>query len=575
MSIRLCYNLLHMWKRWLPVVILFLIAVCGVWFWSLGSLPEAQAQAIVLETSEGSVEVRVEGGEAWQQASAGQVLHVGDRVRAGSDGRAVVRWDGLGETVLGSNTELLLKSDAPVQGTDERSVEVRLEVGRIWTRLLRLIDVDAGFVVETPEIVATVRGTSFDLSHVDGRSELWVTESSVEADSGRTSLVVPEGRSAVFTKGGSPTSTERISLLTQDPWRRTNLERDQVFFGEVRDALRERVGLDRVPTNRTLQRLSLLSETVHSRFASEERKQAQASLYVVRRLALARRTAEGGRSGLAYQEWSRFEAEMKARVAGKEGEMWRQVFRSALSLGLRLYDDVMPNTAAYRLKQDVEDARLAVATAPAERLAVQLAIVDSRVTEGRHALRKGFFPDAGQMATIAEQGLKNVNRELDGAELPAQTRSVLRRKAAALLARIEALSADVAAGEQATVVPVEVLPETTTSTATTTLPMVPATSTVPVTPPAVRPVSLSVTPSQANVPMFGQVPFTVRATLSDGQTRDVTSQAKVTLSDLARGSIIRGLFTAGQTLGPVRVLVTYEQDGIKMSGAIDINVIDQ
>lgn len=564
-----------MWKRWLPVVILFLIAVGGVWFWSLGSLPESRDQAMVLGTVEGSVEVRATGGETWQPAGAGQVLQTGDRIRVGSEGSAVVRWDGLGETVLGPNTELLLKSDAPVQGTDERSVELRLEAGRIWTRLLRLVEVDAGFMVETPEIVATVRGTSFDLSHIDGRSELWVTESSVEADSGRTSLVVPEGRSAVFTKGSSPTSTERISLLTQDPWRRTNLERDQIFFGEVRDTLRERIGLNRVPTNRTLQRLSFLSESVHSRFASEERKQTQASLYVVRRLALARRTADGGRSGLAYQEWSRFEAEMKARLVGEEAELWRGVFRSALSLVLRLYDDVMPNTPAYRLKQDIEDARLAVATAPVERFAVQLAIVDSRVTEGRHALSQGSFPDAGQMTTIAEQGLKNVNRELEGAELPSAARTVLRRKAAALLARIEALSADVKAGEQAVAVPVVVLPETTTSTATTTLPVTPATSTVPVPPPAVRPISLSVNPAQATVPVFGQVPFTVRLSLSDGQTRDVTSQAKTTLSDLARGSIIRGLFTAGQTLGPVRVLVTYEQDGVKMGGAIDINVVDR
>ncbi len=564
-----------MWKRWVPVVVLFLIAMGGVWFWSLGSLPESKDRAIIVDSFEGSVEVRATGDETWKQVSAGRVLQAGDSVRTGSDGHAIIRWDGLGESELGANTEVLLKSDAPVQGTDERSVELRLEAGRIWTRLLRLIDVDAGFVVETPEIVATVRGTSFDLSHVDGRSELWVAESSVEAESGRMSLIVPEGRSAAFAKGSAPTSTERISLLTQDPWRRTNLERDQVYFGEVRDALRGQVGLDRVPTNRTLQRLSLLSESVHSRFAAEDRKQAQASFYIVRRLALARRTAEGGRSGLAYQEWSRFEAEMKARLVGKEAEMSREIFRVALSLGLRLYDDVMPNTSAYRLKQDIEDARLAVAVAPAERLAVQLAIVDSRVTEGRHALRKGSFPDAGQMATIAEQGLKNVNRELEGADLPSAPRTVLRRKAAALLARIEALSADVAAGEQAVAVPIEVLPETTTSTATTTLPVTPATTTVPVPPPAVRPVSLNVTPSQANVPMFGQVPFTVRVTLSDGQTRDVTGQAKVTLSDLARGSVIRGLFTAGQTLGPVRVLVTYEQDGVTLGGAIDITVIDR
>lgn len=566
-----------MWKRWLPVVLLFLIAMGGVWFWSLGSLPASKDQAIILDSFEGSVEVRATGDGTWKQVSAGHVLQAGDRVRAGSDGHAVIRWDGLGESELGANSEVLLKSDAPVQGTDERSVELRLEVGRIWTRLLRLIDVDAGFVVETPDVIATVRGTSFDVSTKNGLTEVWVAQSAVEIDGDKMSVVVPEGRSAVFPVGALPsvTGTQRISLLTQDPWQRTNLERDQVFFGEVRDALRGQVGLDRVPTNRTLQRLALLSESVHSRFASEDRKQAQASLYVVRRLALSRRTAEGGRSGLAYQEWSRFEAEMKARLVGEEAEMWREVFRSALSLGLRLYDDVMPNTSAYRLKQDIEDARLAVATAPAERLAVQLAIVDSRVTEGRHALRKGSFPDAGQMATIAEQGLKNVNRELEGADLPSAPRMVLRRKAAALLARIEALSADVAAGEQAVAVPIEVLPETTTSTAMSTLPVTPATSTVPVPPPAVRPVTLNVTPSQANVPMFGQVPFTVRVTLSDGQVRDVTSQAKVTLSDLARGSVIRGLFTAGQTLGPVRVLVTYEQDGIKMSGTIDINVIDR
>ncbi|MCR4256607.1 MAG: hypothetical protein NUW08_02780, partial [Candidatus Uhrbacteria bacterium] len=68
------------------MLILFLIALGGVWFWSLGSLPrEVAPRAAVVET-EGSVAVKPAVGTE-EPARVGMPLEEGATITTGLDGK--------------------------------------------------------------------------------------------------------------------------------------------------------------------------------------------------------------------------------------------------------------------------------------------------------------------------------------------------------------------------------------------------------------------------------------------------------------------------------------------------------
>ncbi|MCC7522428.1 hypothetical protein IT407_01320 [Candidatus Uhrbacteria bacterium] len=86
-------------KKWLPLVIVFLILLGGIWFWSLGALPdENRALATVSEVS-GTASVKT-----------GDTVESGTVITTGPDSSVVLSWFGSGETRLGPDSELLIET---------------------------------------------------------------------------------------------------------------------------------------------------------------------------------------------------------------------------------------------------------------------------------------------------------------------------------------------------------------------------------------------------------------------------------------------------------------------------------
>jgi ferric-dicitrate binding protein FerR (iron transport regulator) len=123
---------------------------------------------------------------AGQRADASQgPVAEGDEVETASGASATLIWPDYGRTVLDANSKLVV-TQANKTG-DNLNVKLKLNAGRIWTRLERLLGAGSGFEVRASNVVATVRGTSFGVDNrVGGNVSIQVAESHVGIQKMRT-----------------------------------------------------------------------------------------------------------------------------------------------------------------------------------------------------------------------------------------------------------------------------------------------------------------------------------------------------------------------------------------------------
>jgi hypothetical protein len=107
-------------------------------------------------------------------------LLVDDRIETGTDGKAEIAWTGYGRTLIAPNTKLTITAADHGSNDDGIGARLKLEAGRVWTRLERLLGSGSSFEVKASNVVATVRGTSFGVGmDLPGKVEVKVAESNV------------------------------------------------------------------------------------------------------------------------------------------------------------------------------------------------------------------------------------------------------------------------------------------------------------------------------------------------------------------------------------------------------------
>lgn len=575
-------------RRWLPLVLLVALIVSGIWFWSLGSLPDEVMPGARVVATEGSVHVRGADG-AERTATVDMALAQGETIFTGPDGKATLDWFGNGETRIGESSEVLIQRAENASGSVQ--VRLRLESGRVWSRVLRLLDLDADVSVETADVVATVRGTSFDVQKpAGGQTTIWVADSVVEV-AGATvggaadGFFIPEGSMADFGAGRRTTSTRLISQADRaTPWFTRNREADDAFRTAALSRLQSSVA-GRAPTG-ILRDLTRWSEGLRTRFAARERRLQLESRYLLRRLLEARLMAEEGRSGLAYQEFGRLDGELRSRFQSNPEAA--QAIRPAVLMAQSLFRDVQPTSPAYRIKQQVEEWLALVARSPGERLYARLMTIDARLDEASMALASGEEEAATQVLVLARQGLVNADRERrEARDVEAGQADRIRRVWKALTIRAEALDLQLKAINEPLPSPP---PEPTEETPTSTTPVVTPTSTVPVTPtptstpstpstttPVVqpKPVSLSLTPTSLTIGFSERVTYRAIVVYDTGFTRDVSKSARFTASPTGYGALNGNVFSATQLQGTITINAEYQEQGTTLNAASSLTIVQR
>jgi hypothetical protein len=141
----------------------------------ISEVGDAATLAILLLTQDS--QVTVTRGEEQTEAVNQMELYAGDEVSV-VKGEAQLLYPEVGISILPEGTKLTIM---PGEGAENGgfSSQILLEAGKIWTRLEHVLGSDESFSVEASNVVATVRGTAFGVSMVNGEIDISVAGNQV------------------------------------------------------------------------------------------------------------------------------------------------------------------------------------------------------------------------------------------------------------------------------------------------------------------------------------------------------------------------------------------------------------
>ena len=135
----------------------------------------------VITFLQGKGQVLRKGSEQWEEAQVNMILHTGDQVKILPLSKMELILDNCSVIRLTENTLLHLEK---MERQEKRSLKrFTLSIGRLWTKVTRLISSSSSYNIHTPTAISAVYGTTYDLL-VDGQ--------------GTTQLRVFEGRVGVY-----------------------------------------------------------------------------------------------------------------------------------------------------------------------------------------------------------------------------------------------------------------------------------------------------------------------------------------------------------------------------------------
>jgi len=163
-----------------------------------------------LSSLSGEVLVSQEGSAGWTEASEGMELEVGDCVKTGPDGQALMLFFEGSVMEMEQDTQLCLEELNLVEDTGSTFIKIWQQVGRTINRVEQLTDPASRYEVETPAGSSVVRGTIIEVvveedgtttsKTISGEALFCVEE---EEDEEKECVLVPLGWEITVLPGGS------------------------------------------------------------------------------------------------------------------------------------------------------------------------------------------------------------------------------------------------------------------------------------------------------------------------------------------------------------------------------------
>lgn len=189
-----------MGRNALLIVFFFLMVLLLLTFTSQGLF--VLERVAVIDQLEGRAEVIRSGGGRGVEAKIGLPVKTGDTVVTGRDSWLRLHWADGTTMRIGPNSKVeVRKCHFNTSSRKEESL-FSLTVGSVLASIRKRLSSGSFFEVETPVVVAGVRGTRFMVRMAGGRCSVSVNEGNVEVRSGRARTVVPAGQGADIPRKG-------------------------------------------------------------------------------------------------------------------------------------------------------------------------------------------------------------------------------------------------------------------------------------------------------------------------------------------------------------------------------------
>ena len=162
-------------------------------------------------------------GEEEQRARAGQRLAAGSRIRTGPGGQAEVEFMDGSTLVVRDQSSIQLSG---LRRQKEKKTSLLVFFGRVWNRIARAVGNQARYEINTPVLVAGVRGTQFEAAvGDDGSVRIVVDEGVVEVTDQQRSQTLrrsQEIEAEPLGTGPLRSTTDKVSWYQ---WRASKRER--------------------------------------------------------------------------------------------------------------------------------------------------------------------------------------------------------------------------------------------------------------------------------------------------------------------------------------------------------------
>ena len=154
----------------------------------------------------GQVELRRNGGGAFQPVTLGETVKTGDEIQTGANGRAEFAWADGTRWKLEPNTRLSITRAASNSWRKTEQTQFRLDAGKVFVRVVKTLAPGSSFQIETPSAVAAVRGTVWSIEVAGDQTRVGVYKGFVEVTGAKGAETVRPGKEAVA--GGGAVSLE-------------------------------------------------------------------------------------------------------------------------------------------------------------------------------------------------------------------------------------------------------------------------------------------------------------------------------------------------------------------------------
>jgi len=172
-----------------------------------------------VDRAQGDVQIQPRGEDGFKLLGQAQNVKTGDALRTGKDAWVELSWvDGTRLKLDPGTTMTIRKCTFNALHRVETS-SFRVDIGRIWVRVIKALTRGSKFEVETPAATAGIRGTVFAVEvAADGGTDIAVWDGSVAVAAGGAGTQIPGGQVAHVRADGSVAEVQPLSADERALW---------------------------------------------------------------------------------------------------------------------------------------------------------------------------------------------------------------------------------------------------------------------------------------------------------------------------------------------------------------------
>lgn len=379
-----------------------------------------------IEQTTGSVDI-IRGKDVITGAP-GFVLRTDDIIRTGKDSRATIRFLDQSVSRLSEDTEIKISRlfVNPLNKT-ETIIEIILHRGRLWSRVINLINNISSFQVKAVNTVAVAKKkAAFDVSiSAKGKAKVAAVKNKVDLTVAtekkvlETTLVKGFSAEIKDTQSAAPSKivSEKIGDK-EDLWILENLEADKTYIEAIKQETKEQIQdqIKVLPGNPFYAIKGLTEDTKIALTLNDVDRQKKILITVSEKLAEALAMLEKGDKAKTDELLAEFQTELFGVLSWvKEFEISHPAEARELKLLvselLASYDKqlaiILPTDILYPLKEAVSETKLLAAENPLEKTEESLAQATNKLLEASDLAEQGDAAGAAQQVTAYQTGISD------------------------------------------------------------------------------------------------------------------------------------------------------------------------